>query len=47
LLLCLFSSGFASDQCPEGFVAVSKGMLRILSVENVGEPFNQQVRRLL
>ena len=39
---------FASDQCPEGFVAISikggnQGSLRILSVENVGEAFNQQV----
>jgi len=36
-------AGFASDQCPEGFVAVAKGSLRILAVENVGETFNQQV----
>jgi len=39
----LTHSGFASDQCPEGFVAVAKGSLRILAVENVGETFNQQV----
>lgn len=39
-------TGFASDQCPEGFVAVSKGTLRILTVENVGEAFNQQVRSI-
>eukprot|EP00798_Chlamydomonas_sp_ICE-L_P023642 gene23642-9170_t len=38
--------GFASDQCPEGFVAVVKNTLRILTVENVGETFNQQVTRL-
>lgn len=41
---CMSVTGFASDQCPEGFVAVSKGSLRILAVENVGETFNQQVR---
>ncbi|KAF5839279.1 CPSF A subunit region-domain-containing protein [Dunaliella salina] len=41
-----YAAGFASDQCPEGFVAVSKGSLRILAVENVGETFNQQVTRL-
>jgi hypothetical protein len=40
----LSTAGFASDQCPEGFVAVAKGSLRILTVENVGETFNQQVR---
>ncbi|KAL6757658.1 CPSF A subunit region-domain-containing protein [Haematococcus lacustris] len=41
-----YAASFASDQCPEGFVAVAKGSLRILSVENVGETFNQQVTRL-
>jgi len=41
-----FAAPFASDQCPEGFVAVVKGSLRILTVENVGETFNQQVTRL-
>jgi hypothetical protein len=37
---------FASEQCPEGFVAVVKSTLRILSVENIGETFNQSVSRL-
>ncbi|KXZ43846.1 hypothetical protein GPECTOR_79g125 [Gonium pectorale] len=37
-----FASGFASDQCPEGFVAVVKNTLRILAVENVGDAFNTQ-----
>jgi splicing factor 3B subunit 3 len=41
---CLQS--FASEQCPEGFVAVVKNTLRILSVENIGETFNQSVSRL-
>lgn len=41
-----FATGFASDQCPEGFVAIVKCQLRILTVENVGEAFNQQVTRL-
>ncbi len=45
-MFCSFAcAGFASDQCPEGFVAVAKGSLRILAVENVGEMFNQKVRR--
>jgi splicing factor 3B subunit 3 len=39
-------AGFASDQCPEGFVAIVKNQLRILAVENVGDTFNQQVRCL-
>lgn len=38
--------GFASEQCPEGFVAVVKNTLRILSVENIGETFNQSISRL-
>ncbi|KAK9916752.1 hypothetical protein WJX75_006568 [Coccomyxa subellipsoidea] len=41
-----YASGFASDQCPEGFCAVSKSMLRILTLERLGEAFNQQVTRL-
>ena len=41
-----YATGFASDQCPEGFVAIVKSQLRILTVENVGEAFNQQVTRL-
>lgn len=40
------AAGFASDQCPEGFVSVVKNTLRIITVENVGEPFNQQMTRL-
>lgn len=41
-----YASGFASDQCPEGFCAVSKGMLRILTLERLGEAFNQQASRI-
>ncbi|KAF6255086.1 CPSF A subunit region-domain-containing protein [Scenedesmus sp. NREL 46B-D3] len=40
------AASFASEQCPEGFVAVVKNTLRILSVENIGETFNQSVSRL-
>lgn len=40
-------AGFSSDQCPEGFVAVSKSTLRIITVENVGETFNQSVTKLM
>jgi hypothetical protein len=39
----VLGAGFASDQCPEGFVAVVKSTLRILAVENVGDAFNTQV----
>ena len=35
------ASAFSSEQCPEGFVAVSGGMLRFLTVERLGEAFNQ------
>ncbi|KAG2485365.1 hypothetical protein HYH03_015856 [Edaphochlamys debaryana] len=41
-----YASGFASDQCPEGFVSVVKSTLRILAVENVGDAFNTQACRL-
>lgn len=43
----LLLTGFSSDQCPEGFVAVSKSTLRIITVENVGETFNQSVVKLM
>jgi splicing factor 3B subunit 3 len=38
-----YASGFASDQCPEGFCAMSKNVLRILTLERLGVAFNQQV----
>eukprot|EP00877_Chromochloris_zofingiensis_P000800 jgi/Chrzof1/10720/Cz05g09290.t1 len=41
-----YAAGFASDQCPEGFVSVVKNTLRILAVENVGDTFNQSATRL-
>jgi hypothetical protein len=34
-------AGFASEQCPEGFVAVVKSSLRILMLDRLGETFNQ------
>lgn len=40
------SAGFSSDACPEGFVCIVKNTLRILTVENVGETFNQAACRL-
>lgn len=43
---CCLLQGFASDQCPEGFVSVVKNTLRILAVENVGDTFNQSATRL-
>lgn len=42
----LHNQAFASDQCPEGFVAVSRSTLRILSVDNVGDAFNATTTRL-
>lgn len=39
---CLeFASGFASEQCPEGIVAISTNTLRILALEKLGAVFNQ------
>lgn len=37
-----FASGFSSEQCPEGIVAISTNTLRILSLEKLGAVFNQQ-----
>ena len=35
------AAAFASEQCPEGLVAISGNSLRIVSVERLGETFNQ------
>ncbi|XP_054707454.1 splicing factor 3B subunit 3-like isoform X2 [Uloborus diversus] len=36
-----YASGFSSEQCPEGIVAISSNMLRILALEKLGAVFNQ------
>ncbi|XP_065348507.1 splicing factor 3B subunit 3 [Cloeon dipterum] len=36
-----FASGFSSEQCPEGIVAISTNTLRILALEKLGAIFNQ------
>lgn len=36
-----FASGFSSEQCPEGIVAIAVNTLRILSLEKLGVIFNQ------
>ncbi|UXI19321.1 DNA polymerase beta-like [Sarcoptes scabiei] len=41
-----YASGFSSEQCPEGIVAVSQNTLRILALENLGNVFNQQLVEL-
>ena len=38
------AASFASDQCTEGVCAIAKSSLRILTIERLGEVFNQQVR---
>lgn len=38
-----YSSAFSSEQCPEGFVAISGNTLRIVTLERLGELFNQTV----
>ncbi|KAJ3220522.1 Splicing factor 3B subunit 3, partial [Clydaea vesicula] len=38
-----FGSSFSSENCPEGIVAVSGNVLRILQVEKLGNVFNQGV----
>lgn len=37
-----YASGFSSEQCPEGIVAISSNTLRILALENLGNVFNQR-----
>ncbi|ORX89541.1 hypothetical protein K493DRAFT_326164 [Basidiobolus meristosporus CBS 931.73] len=36
-----YGSGFCSEQCSEGIVAISSNTLRILTVEKLGDVFNQ------
>lgn len=36
-----YASGFMSEQCPEGIVAISSNTLRILALEKLGAVFNQ------
>lgn len=36
-------SAFTSEQCPEGLVAISENTLRIVTLERLGELFNQTV----
>ncbi|KAK9701194.1 pre-mRNA-splicing factor rse1, partial [Basidiobolus ranarum] len=36
-----YGSGFCSEQCSEGIVAISANTLRILTVEKLGDVFNQ------
>ncbi len=36
-----YASGFASEQCPEGIVAISTNTPRILALEKLGAVFNQ------
>lgn len=37
-----YASHFASEQCPEGIVAITGNTLRIISIERLGEVFNQR-----
>jgi len=37
------ASNFSSNQCPEGLVSISKNTLRIITLEKLGEMFNQTV----
>eukprot|EP00238_Polyblepharides_amylifera_P001957 CAMPEP_0196584476 /NCGR_PEP_ID=MMETSP1081-20130531/47156_1 /TAXON_ID=36882 /ORGANISM="Pyramimonas amylifera, Strain CCMP720" /LENGTH=1211 /DNA_ID=CAMNT_0041905687 /DNA_START=221 /DNA_END=3856 /DNA_ORIENTATION=- len=36
-----YAAPFASQQCPEGMVAIAQSSLRIVTVERLGETFNQ------
>ena len=41
-----YASGFNSEQCPDGIVAVSGNTLRIITIERLGQVFNEQVMPL-
>ncbi|CAL1266321.1 unnamed protein product [Larinioides sclopetarius] len=41
-----YASGFSSEQCPEGIVAISLNTLRILALEKLGAVFNQVATNL-
>lgn len=41
-----YAAAFASEQCPEGFVAISKNTLRVLSIDRLGESFNKTSTQL-
>lgn len=36
------ASGFSSEQCPEGLITTTENSLRIITMERLGEVFNQQ-----
>ena len=36
-----YASGFSSEQCPEGLVAISSNSLRVLALQKLGTNFNQ------
>eukprot|EP00854_Cymbomonas_tetramitiformis_P004112 gene4112-5087_t len=41
-----YASSFASDQCPEGIVGIADSKLRIVTIERLGEVFNQSSCKL-
>ena len=41
-----YGAGFSSEQCPEGLVCVAANTLRILTIQRLGEVFNQQTIKL-
>merc|ERR1712150_400500 len=38
-----YASSFSSEQCPEGIVCISVNTLRIVTLEKLGDLFNQQI----
>jgi splicing factor 3B subunit 3 len=38
-----YCSGFTSEQCPEGIVGIAGTTLRIISIEKLGQLFNQTI----
>ena len=42
MLLLYYNAAFASEQCTEGFVAVTKNSLRVIALDRLGQFFNQR-----
>ena len=40
------AASFASEQCPEGFVAIAKNTLRVIAIDRLGEFFNERTVQL-
>ena len=45
-MIVFMFAAFSSEQCPEGFVAVTKKSLRVITIDRLGQFFNQRALQL-